>query len=206
MAVLPLRQVLPARTRKSSSLKSTISQEDAERPSEEAASNSRWLLHQLSHMGTEERPGELRKLFQEYGILDEIDWIQIKELYRVNFPDGTGISLPTSRKECQAHLAKLFPKEKEGIDHSYDAVYRFLDEANAFAAKSAASTGELNVLKKAIMKVGFPKLYPTLAKYGLKSTQEVLDECFQNKSSRWRFRPIGVSWACPPHLASHFRF
>lgn len=74
-------------------------------------------LHQLSHMGTEERPGELRKLFKKYGILDEIDWIQIKELYRVNFPDGTGISLPTSRVECEKHLSNLFPEEmKEFIN------------------------------------------------------------------------------------------
>ena len=104
-------------------------------------------------MGTEERPGELRKLFKKYGILDEIDWIQIKELYRVNFPDGTGISLPTSRVECEKHLSSLFPEEKEGIYKFYNIVYKFLDEANAFAAKSAASTGEPNAIKKAIMKV-----------------------------------------------------
>ena len=108
-------------------------------------------LHQLSHMGTEERPGELRKLFKKYGILDEIDWIQIKELYRVNFPDGTGISLPTSRVECEKHLSNLFPEEKEGIYKFYNIVYKFLEEANAFAAKSAASTGEPNAIKKAIM-------------------------------------------------------
>ena len=132
-------------------------------------------------MGTSEKPGELRKLFSRYGILDEIDWIQIKELYRVNFPDGTGISLPTSRIECEKHLSSLFPNEKEGIHKFYDLVYKFLDEANGFAAKSASSVGEPGVLKKAIMKVGFPKIYPTLAKYGLKSTQEVLDECFKEK-------------------------
>lgn len=155
-------------------------------------------LHQLSHMGTEERPGELRKLFQEYGILDEIDWIQIKELYRVNFPDGTGISLPTSREECQAHLARLFPEEKEGIDHFYDVVYRFLDEANAFAAKSAASSGEPGSLKKAIMKTMFPKLYPTLAKYGLKSTQEVLDECFKSKKLQMAVSTYWCFMGMPP--------
>ena len=55
-------------------------------------------LHQLSHMGTEENPGPLMEQFKRYGIYDEIEWIRIKELFRVNFPDGTGISLPADRK------------------------------------------------------------------------------------------------------------
>ena len=45
-------------------------------------------LHQLSSMGTPEKPGELRQQFKRYGIEDKIDWIEIKELFRVNFPDG----------------------------------------------------------------------------------------------------------------------
>ena len=54
-------------------------------------------LHQLSSMGTPEKPGELRQQFKRYGIEDKIDWIEIKELFRVNFPDGTGVSLPVGR-------------------------------------------------------------------------------------------------------------
>lgn len=135
-------------------------------------------LHQLSHMGTEENPGPLRELFERYGILDEINWIQIKELFRVNFPDGTGVSLPAERKQCEDFLCKEFPSQADGIRKYFETVYKFCAEAAEFAAKSAKSTGEPGVLKKAIMKAGFPKLYPTLANYGLKSTQEVLDEFF----------------------------
>lgn len=155
-------------------------------------------LHQLSHMGTEEKPGELRKLFKKYGILDEIEWIRIKELYRVNFPDGTGISLPTSRKECEEHLSKLFPLEKEGIYKFYDIVYKFIAEAGEFAAKSAQSTGEPNALKKSIMKFGFPKMYPTLAQYGLKSTQEVLDECFKEPKLQMAVSTYWCFMGMPP--------
>lgn len=135
-------------------------------------------LHQLSHMGTEENPGPLRELFERYGILDEINWIQIKELFRVNFPDGTGVSLPAERKQCEDFLCKEFPSQADGIRKYFETVYKFCAEAAEFAAKSAKSTGEPGALKKAIMKAGFPKLYPTLANYGLKSTQEVLDEFF----------------------------
>ncbi len=135
-------------------------------------------LHQLSHMGTPENPGPLREQFARYGILDEIDWIQIKELYRVNFPDGTGISLPAERKACEAFLQKQFPSQAEAVTKYFEVVYNFCSEAAAFAAKSAESTGEPGAIKKAVMKAGFPKMYPHLAKYGLKSTQEVLDEFF----------------------------
>ncbi|MEG1108856.1 MAG: NAD(P)/FAD-dependent oxidoreductase [Oscillospiraceae bacterium] len=136
-------------------------------------------LHQLSSMGTPEKPGPLREQFKRYGIENQIDWIEIKELFRVNFPDGTGISLPADREKCQQHLIGLFPEEKDGILKYFEAIYAFCDEAAAFAAKSAQSEGEPGGLKKAIMKIGFPKLYPTLAKFGLKSTQEVLDEFFK---------------------------
>ncbi|MDD3202672.1 MAG: NAD(P)/FAD-dependent oxidoreductase [Pygmaiobacter massiliensis] len=137
-------------------------------------------LHQLSSMGTPEKPGPLRELFRRYGIEDKIEWIEIKELFRVNFPDGTGISIPADRKNCEAFLCAQFPQEKESILRYFETVYAFCSESAAFAEKSALSTGEPSAAKKAIMKMGFPKMYPTLARYALKSTQEVLDEFFKD--------------------------
>lgn len=135
-------------------------------------------LHQLSQMGTPAKPGPLREQFRRYGIEDQINWIEIKDLFRVNYPDGTGITLPADRKRAEEHLGKLFPKERENILKYFETVYKFSEESTAFAEKSAQSTGEPGALKKTVMKLGFPKLYPTLAEYALKSTQEVLDEFF----------------------------
>lgn len=137
-------------------------------------------LHQLSHMGTPDKPGPLREQFRRYGIEQEIDWIQIEELYRVNFPDGTGISIPVGREKCVAFLQKEFPAQAESIARYFDTVYAFAEQAAAFAEKSAQSTGEPGAVKKFVMKKGFPKMYPVLAQYGLKSSQEVLDEFFPN--------------------------
>ena len=137
-------------------------------------------LHQLSSMGTPEKPGPLRELFRRYGIENQIEWIEIKELFRVNFPDGTGISIPADRKNCEAFLCSQFPQEKESILRYFETVYAFCSESAAFAEKGAQSTGEPSAAKKAIMKMGFPKMYPTLARYALKSTQEVLDEFFKD--------------------------
>lgn len=161
-------------------------------------------LHQLSSMGTPEKPGPLREQFRRYGIEDQIDWVEIKELFRVNFPDGTGISLPADRRKCEAHLIGLFPEEKEAILGYFETVYSFCAESAAFAEKSAQSTGEPGALKKAVMKAGFPKIYPSLAKYALKSTQEVLDEFFKSPklqlalSAYWCFMgmpPARFPWA-----------
>lgn len=155
-------------------------------------------LHQLSHMGTDENPGPLRELFERYGILDEINWIQIKELFRVNFPDGTGVSLPAERKQCEDFLCKEFPSQADGIRKYFETVYKFCAEAAEFAAKSAKSTGEPGALKKAIMKAGFPKLYPTLANYGLKSTQEVLDEFFTDSKLQLALSAYWCFMGVPP--------
>lgn len=138
-------------------------------------------LHQLSSMGTPEKPGPLRELFREYGIEDQIEWIQIHDLFRVNLPGGKGYSIPADRKKAEEFLGNAFPEEKENILRYFETVWKFCEEANAFAAKSAASTGEPPALKKLIMKTLFPKLYPTLAKYGLRSTQDVMDEFFKSK-------------------------
>lgn len=155
-------------------------------------------LHQLSHMGTEENPGPLRELFKRYGILDEINWIQIKELFRVNFPDGTGLSLPAEKNRCEEFLCKEFPSQADGIKKYFETVYKFCAETTEFAAKSAKSPGEPGTLKKAIMKAGFPKLYPTLANYGLKSTQEVLDEFFTDSKLQLTLSAYWCFMGVPP--------
>ena len=155
-------------------------------------------LHQLSSMGTPEKPGPLREQFKRYGIENEIEWVEIKELFRVNFPDGTGISIPADRKRCEDHLCSLFPAEKENILKYFQTVYEFCAQSAEFAAKSAQSTAEPGAFKKAIMKAGFPKLYPALASYGLKSTQEVLDEFFTDAKLQLSLSAYWCFMGMPP--------
>lgn len=155
-------------------------------------------LHQLSSMGSKQKPGPLREQFRRYGIEDQIDWVEIKELFRVNFCDNTGISLPANRKELEKHLSKLFPEEATSIKNYFETVYNFCQESNDFASKSAASTGEPGALKKAIMKFGFPKKYKYLAKYALRSTQDVLDEFFKNKKLQLALSAYWCFMGMPP--------
>lgn len=158
-------------------------------------------LHQLSQMGTPAKPGPLRQQFKRYGIEDQIDWIEIKDLFRVNFPDGTGITIPADRKKCEEQLSAQFPAEKENILRYFQTVYDFAEQSAAFAEKSGQSTGEPGALKKFVMKLGFPKLYPVLAKYALKSTQEVLDEFFTDPKLQLALSAYWCFMGMPP---AHF--
>ncbi len=136
-------------------------------------------LHQLSSMGTDEKPGDLRKLFDDYGILNKIDWIQIDSLYKVNLP-SKGVALPTSREGAIKVLSETFPKEKKNIEAYFEAVYNFCDELDDFIGKSAKSTGEPSSMKKLLTQVAFKKKYPHLAKYLMKTTDDVLNEFFED--------------------------
>jgi prolycopene isomerase len=138
-------------------------------------------LHQLSSMGSPEKPGELRKLFREYGIEDKIEWIPIKSLYQVNLPSGRNQSIPANRQEAERVLGEQYPKEKQNILNYFKAVYDFHNQTNAFMAMQAKSTGEPSDIKKFIVKSVFAKKFPVLAKYAMSSTQEVLDEYFEDK-------------------------
>lgn len=137
-------------------------------------------LHQLSSMGTVDKPGPLRELFKEYEIEDKIDWIEIDSLFKVNLPGGIGVSMPADRKKAEELLMRTFPAEKDQVPKYFEAVYNFCSESEDFMKASAGSVGDPSSLKKFMVKVGFAKKYPTLAKYGLKSTQEVLDEFFKS--------------------------
>lgn len=135
-------------------------------------------LHQLSHMGTPDNPGPLRELFELYGFENDIDWIEIDTLFKVNLPDGRGVALPADRKKAEATLIKAFPHERKNVLAYFETVYQFAEESDAFLAQTKASTGDPTNLQKMMVKLGFAKKYPVLAKYGLRSTQEVLDEFF----------------------------
>ncbi len=148
-------------------------------------------LHQLSQLGTAEKPGELREIFEEYGIIDEIDWVQIDSLYKVVTPNGE-ISLPTSRKGCEETLIEKFPNEKEAILKYYDIVFKFNDETVDMMKSMSKSGGkEPGAIKKFMASKLFPKKYPTLAKYMLKTTDEVLDEL--NMSNELRLA-VNIYW------------
>jgi phytoene dehydrogenase-like protein len=124
-------------------------------------------LHQLSGMGTSENPGPLRSIFMDLGIEDQINWFAMDNLYRVVLPGQVDVTLPANLEEAIATLSERFPEEKEQIRNFYKLVYDLFTECFAIMR-----TPESKIT---------PENYPNYFKYGLKNSQEVMDQFFTNK-------------------------
>lgn len=123
-------------------------------------------LHQLSGFGTQAKPGPLRMFLDSLGVVDDLDWVAMENLYRVVLPGELDLTLPADRDQLLAVLQERFPEEKEAIAAFFDLVYKFYYEIiGAFFMKDPQVS---------------PEKYPLYFKYALKSSQEVLAEYFQD--------------------------
>jgi prolycopene isomerase len=135
-------------------------------------------LHQLSGMGTEERPGPLRGLLRELGIMDRVDFVEMKTLYRAVVPTLLDITLKAERNSVVETLEGRFPREKESIARFFDLVYNFCREmvSIAFLRDPEAS----------------PDKYPMYFKYALKDSQTILDDFFQDPALKMVVSILGL--------------
>ncbi|MGC9325668.1 MAG: phytoene desaturase family protein, partial [Desulfomonilia bacterium] len=123
-------------------------------------------LHQLSGMGSPERPGPLRSVLGELGVLDKLEFVEIESLYRIVFPGTFDITLKADREKAITELQKRFPKESDAIRRFFDFLYDF----------SMQLIQGLFFRDPEISK----EKYPLYFAYALKNTQDVLDEYFEN--------------------------
>jgi len=121
-------------------------------------------LHQLSGMGTPQKPGPLRSLLAKLGVLDDVEFTEMADLYRVFIPDKIDITLPADRSQVLDTLQKNFPLEKEAIAKFFDLVYGYAIELYTFFKNPEPSK----------------ERFPLLHKYAFKSAGEVLDAFFKD--------------------------
>lgn len=81
-------------------------------------------LHQLSGLGTKEKPGSLRKILDSLGVTDEIDWVEMKNICRVIVPGILNIGIPADREKAIAVLKGRFPDESESIEKFFEIIYK----------------------------------------------------------------------------------
>ena len=121
-------------------------------------------LHQLSGMGTAEQPGPLRLMLGSLGVVDDLEFVEMPDLYNVAMPGGFSLSLSTKKDEVIATLKERFPEASGAIDEFFDLVYRYANEfLGAFYFKDPEASREK---------------YPTLYAYAFKTAAEVLDRMF----------------------------
>ena len=63
-------------------------------------------LHQLSGIGTPEKPGPLRMMLDQLGIMDRLEWIPMHDLYRIRLPGGLDIRLAPDRRQATETLKR----------------------------------------------------------------------------------------------------
>ena len=85
-------------------------------------------LHQLSGLGTPEKPGPLRMALGSLGVLDELEFVEMSDLYNVSMPDGFRVALRADRNETISELQEKFPHEKGAIERFFDLVYEYANQ------------------------------------------------------------------------------
>jgi prolycopene isomerase len=145
-------------------------------------------LHQLSGVGPPEKPGPVRGMLDKMSVLDDVEFVEMSDLYRVVLPNRFDMTLKAERSHAVSELQRQFPKEKEHIEKFFDFMYRYAGEV-----LSAHYFGDPDITHEK---------YPLLFRYAFKNTKEVLDEYFSDAllkavlSVYWGY--IGVP---PSHMA-----
>ena len=123
-------------------------------------------LHQLSGMGTPEKPGPLRMSLGTLGVLDDLEFVEMSDLYSVSMPDGFRLTLKADKSQVISELEEKFPHQKEAINKFFDLVYKYANEMlAAFYFKDPDPSREK---------------YPVLYEYAFKPASEVIDEIFSD--------------------------
>jgi prolycopene isomerase len=123
-------------------------------------------LHQLSGLGTPEKPGLLRLQLDKLGVMDDLEFVEISDLYHIATADGFRITLETNRDETIALLQEKFSHQKDAIGRYFDLMAAFAgDMIAAFIFKDPEASRER---------------YPHLYQYALRNSKEILDEFFSD--------------------------
>ena len=156
-------------------------------------------LHELCDVGTEENPGEVRKLFEEYGV--KLDWAQCPDCFRFvsKYSDGTPMDV-TMPHGIDAFVAKM----EEYVPGSKDKMYELFDiyeEIRQGANYTSACNG------KADPKVMQEK-YPNMLRLGAYPTSRVFkamklpQRCQDILSTYWGYLGVDLNHLSFFHYAS----
>ncbi|MGN1405719.1 MAG: phytoene desaturase family protein [Erysipelotrichaceae bacterium] len=96
-------------------------------------------LHELCDLGTKERPGSVRKLFNEYEA--KMKWHVEKNLFNLIVPGKTNVVLPTGKEAFTSKMEELVP----GCRKSVEELLR-LGELSAEAQRYAMSPDKNNLV------------------------------------------------------------
>ena len=119
-------------------------------------------LHQLSGLGTEDKPGPMRGVFAKLGVLNKLELVEEHDIYRTWVPGQLDVTLPADREGIIEVLIARFPHEKAGIKQLFGLIYGFAqDMFRGLYGKDPEFSAEK---------------YPAFCNYALRDSQSVMDE------------------------------
>jgi prolycopene isomerase len=129
-------------------------------------------LHQLSGLGTESHPFQIRQLLGDLGVLDRLEFVYEPDLYRVKISDVVDMTLPADRAGVIEVLAALHPAERPAIERFLELVHDVFTEWIGFTYLGGTQLDPEEAKKK----------YPLFTHYALRTLREVLDELFVSQT------------------------
>lgn len=123
-------------------------------------------LHQLSGLGSDEKPGPLRGVMHKLNVLGKLEFVEEDAMYRFVIPGKFSVTLQADRDKMVVALQEKFPDEAAAIKKFFDFVWEFCNQMVSiyFMHDPEASKEK----------------YPTYFKNALRNSKEILDEYFQN--------------------------
>ena len=112
-----------------------------------------------------------RKVFEELGVFNHVQFIQTNELYRVR-NERLDIAIPSSAPETVKILIKKFPEEERGIRKFFKIICAIRKEIVKLPAERWKVTFLLPI---------FPILYPNLFFYTFKTVGDFIDSIIINE-------------------------
>lgn len=128
-------------------------------------------LHQLSGLGTEDRPFVMRKIFKALGVMDKVEFVQESELYRIVVPGEIDSTLPASWSGLRKQLQRDFPAESEALAAFMTLCEKITLESFMMLPRARKMNDE-SMMKSTC---------PNFINYGLRSAKDVLDEFFEDE-------------------------
>jgi prolycopene isomerase len=129
-------------------------------------------LHQLSGLGSESHPFQVRQLLGELGVLDRLEFVHEPDLYRVIISDLVDVTLPADKAGVINALAAVHPAERQAVERFLDLVHDVFQEWVGFTYLGGSQLGPDEARKK----------YPLFTHYALRTLREVLNELFVSQT------------------------
>ena len=131
-------------------------------------------LHELNDFGTPDNAGDVRVLFDELGVTDKIEWLQIPEAYRViSREEKIDATMPFGKQAFIDKMESYVPGSRKSMEKFFDLA----EEVRAAQAYSNSVNG--NTDQKVML-----SQYGNFVRCGSYSVNEVLDALKMPKKAK----------------------